>query len=95
MISTTSRYANSTVLTVTAPDTFGGGHIAVIVPGIQKPFSFRYISHLVITGERIDTLAYQYYGDAHMWWRIADANPGIMWFDDVAPGTVLRIPVLP
>ena len=89
-----SRYVDSLVATVVAPETFGGGDISVIVPSMQQPFSFRYISHLVVAGERIDTIASQYYGDATSWWRIADGNPGILYFDDLAPGTLLRIPVL-
>jgi nucleoid-associated protein YgaU len=94
MILPSSRYADSPVVTVVAPGTFGGGDISVIVPSMQQPFSFRYISHLVVAGERIDTLAAQYYGDPTMWWRVADANPSIMWYDDIMPGTILRVPVL-
>jgi phage tail protein X len=44
------------------------------------------------TGDRLDTLAYQFYGDSRYWWIIAtsnnihDANIG---FEE---GTILRIP---
>lgn len=44
------------------------------------------------TGDRLDTLAYQFYGDSRFWWIIAtsnnihDANIG---FEE---GTILRIP---
>lgn len=89
-----SRYINSTVMTVVAPAAFGGGDISVIVPSMQQPFSFKYVSHQVVAGDRIDTIANQYYGDATSWWRIADANPSQLWWDDLTLGTVLRIPVL-
>ena len=89
-----SRYAGSTVITVIAPDAFGGGDIPVIVPGVQKPYTFRYVTHQFSVGDRIDTLAYQYYSDATLWWRIADANPAILYWDDVATSTLIRIPML-
>ena len=30
--------------------------------------------HVVAESERIDLLAYRYYGDSSLWWVIADAN---------------------
>lgn len=44
------------------------------------------------TGDRLDTLAYQYYNDASLWWIIAAANNihnAPFGLDD---GTILRIP---
>jgi nucleoid-associated protein YgaU len=43
-------------------------------------------------GERLDTIAYQYYGDGGLWWVIAAAS-NIGWWLQVPPGTLLRIPV--
>ena len=37
------------------------------------------------TGDRLDSLAYEYYGDSTLWWIIASANK-------LADGTVLRLP---
>lgn len=88
MILANSRYVDSTVATVDK----NGSDVAVIVPSTQKAYSFAYSHHQVVTGERIETIAYQYYTDATLWWRIADANPELMWFDDIAPGTVIRVP---
>jgi hypothetical protein len=31
--------------------------------------------HLVADGDRLDLLAFKYYGDPEQWWLIADANP--------------------
>ena len=45
------------------------------------------------TGDRLDTLATQFYGDPSMWWVIASANnihTAPIGFKD---GTILRIPV--
>jgi hypothetical protein len=44
------------------------------------------------TGDRLDTLAFQFYGDSSLWWIIASANNihnAVFGFED---GTVLRIP---
>lgn len=44
------------------------------------------------TGDRLDTLAYQYYNDSSLWWIIAAANNihnAPFGLDD---GTILRIP---
>lgn len=30
--------------------------------------------HILAQGERLDLLAYRYYGDAALWWVIAEAN---------------------
>ena len=45
------------------------------------------------TGDRLDTLAFQFYGDSSLWWVIASANnihDAPIGFTD---GTILRIPV--
>ena len=42
------------------------------------------------SGDRFDLLAYQYYGDPSLWWYIAKANN--MTFNNISPGTKLRIP---
>lgn len=45
------------------------------------------------TGDRLDTLAYDYYEDSTLWWIIAAANNihnAPFGFED---GTILRIPV--
>ena len=44
------------------------------------------------TGDRLDTLAHQFYGDSSLWWIIATANnihDAPLAVDD---GTILRIP---
>lgn len=50
-------------------------------------------SQVVREGERLDTLAGSYYGDAGYWWIIAAAS-GIGWGLQIPPGTIVRIPDL-
>lgn len=92
MILPNSRYANSTVATLEAPAAFGGGDVAVIVPSPASSYNFAFINHQVVHGERIDSIAFQYYTDPALWWRIAQANPEIMYWDNLPVGTILRIP---
>ena len=44
------------------------------------------------TGDRLDTLAYQYYRDASLWWIIAAANNIHTAPFGLNDGTILRIP---
>jgi hypothetical protein len=61
-----------------------------IYPNIPLSDSDLYI--VTQTGDRLDTLAYQYYEDSSLWWIIATANnlhDAPFGFED---GTILRIP---
>ncbi|HEY3417208.1 MAG TPA: hypothetical protein VGM23_10020 [Armatimonadota bacterium] len=49
--------------------------------------------HLVVEGDRIDLLAYQYLGDPTLWWVICDWND-IGFPLDLMVGATLRIPSL-
>lgn len=44
------------------------------------------------TGDRLDTLAYQYYDDSNLWWIIASANNIHNAPFGLKDGTILRIP---
>jgi nucleoid-associated protein YgaU len=52
------------------------------------------ISHIAGESDRLDTLAYRYYGDAMKWWIIARANNLVNGSIAVKPGTKLSIPRL-
>lgn len=89
MISNNSRYVNSTLVTTTNLD---GQSAIVITPSEAVAFTFTYSYYVVTGADRIDVIANAYYGDPTLWWRIADANPEIMKWDQVPSGTVIRIP---
>ena len=44
------------------------------------------------TGDRLDTLSYQFYGDQSLWWIIASANNIHDPSFSVPDGTILRLP---
>jgi len=48
--------------------------------------------YTVIMGDRVDTLAYNFYGDPTLWWVIALANDLEMLPTELNIGQVLRIP---
>lgn len=58
----------------------------------KRIFSVQGVMHTWIQGDRLDSLAYKYYGDAQRWWVILDANPNYMTPWDIKPGDILSIP---
>lgn len=69
-----SRYSGLPTLQLTGSD---GRVLAYVtrrfIPGPEAfPVAFE---HLVVEGDRLDTLAGRYIGDPERWWSIADANP--------------------
>jgi hypothetical protein len=66
-------------------------YVNVIYPDIPYSNDDNYV--ITTSGDRLDLLAFSFYGDSNLWWVIASANalPG----DSLVPipGTQLRIPV--
>lgn len=88
MITQGSRYTNSAVTTAIV----NGKPAKVIVPGTPQPLTVSFTTYIVTEGDTPDLLANQFYSDPTLWWRIADANPEILWWGSISPGTRLRIP---
>jgi phage tail protein X len=61
-----------------------------IYPNIPKRDNDIYVA--TQTGDRLDLLAYQYYGDSSLWWIIASANNIHDAPLGILDGTILRIP---
>jgi hypothetical protein len=83
-----SRYQNNQI-----KKTFDGREVyrAKIYPNIPLKDTDIYV--MTETGDRLDTLSFQYYEDASLWWIIAAANNihnAPMGLED---GTILRIPL--
>ncbi len=71
--------------------TVGGGEVELFRPPLPRPCRGEY-SHVVVAGDRLDTLAQRYYGDPLQFWRIVDANPVAFPEQLLEPGRVLTIP---
>ncbi len=83
-----SRYENNPI-----KKTFDGKEVyrTRIYPNIPLKDTDVYV--MTETGDRLDTLAFQYYEDSSLWWIIAAANnihDAPMGLQD---GTILRIPL--
>lgn len=57
------------------------------------PLSDSDIYAVTQTGDRMDTLAHQFFGDASLWWIIATANNIHDAPFALVDGTILRIPM--
>jgi phage tail protein X len=82
-----SRYKNSRF-----KKTIDGREVlqSKIYPNIPKTDDDIYVA--TETGDRFDTLAYQFYKDSTLWWIIACANNIHNANIGIKEGTILRIP---
>jgi hypothetical protein len=75
----------------------GAQNLTIFARSLQAKYNsapFRFSQHVLVEGERLESLAYLAYGTPQLWWLIADANPEIFHpEDDLVPGTIIRIPV--
>jgi hypothetical protein len=60
----------------------------------EIPTSVNDLYIVTTVGDRLDTLAHQYYNDSDHWWIIATANPNVVRRDsyNLTPFLELRIP---
>lgn len=87
-----SRYKNSRFFT---PDNHG----EKIFPGLRAReigAATGVIEYEIQAGDRLDLLARHYYNDDRLWWRIIDANPKVVFAQNVLSeemaGQVILIP---
>lgn len=88
-ISPYSRYANNTVTSIVDNKGVSRPTIVITTPGETK-ISFSLYTWR--TGDQIEYLAYSAYGDEQSWWLIANANPEILFWDNITPNTQIRVP---
>jgi hypothetical protein len=89
MIFSDSRYADGKVIKA-ADSRTGKSQIAVlrVYPSLSADFYY----YTWVEGDRIDTVTYQLTGVTENWWSVMDYNPEILDPNNIAPGTVVRIP---
>jgi hypothetical protein len=86
----TSRYYG--LATATFVDSRGAAHAYVLRRFIPPPSEFATLElHVVLQGERYDTLAANYVGDPLQFWRLADANAVLDPCDLEQQGRTVRI----
>lgn len=89
MITTFSRYANNTIQSLVGRGNQSRPTIIINTPGERR---ISYSTYTWRLGDQIEYLAYSAYGDEQSWWVIADANPEILFWDNIKPGTHIRVP---
>jgi hypothetical protein len=82
-----SRYYNNKTKKTTDGRTV---YKSIIYPNIPLRDDDVYVA--TETGDRLDTLAHQYYKDSSLWWIIASANNIHNAPIGLTEGTILRIP---
>jgi nucleoid-associated protein YgaU len=50
------------------------------------------LRHRVVAGDRLDLMAFRYFGDPLQYWRIVDANPTVAPESLLEVGRILSIP---
>jgi len=88
MIFKGSRYQNTPVLSIVAPD----GKTVQALSARYVPNTPAGYVHTFGGSERLDLLAYQFYTNPEKFWLIADANTAMDPEDLQTPGTQLLIP---
>lgn len=88
-----SRYADSEQASYTSADGRVITYVALRL--LPPPEDFSPLAlHRLVTAERVDLLAEQYYGDPEQYWRICDANR-VSWPPDATatPDALIVIPL--
>lgn len=95
-----SRYGNTKTINVTTleDNQIITKRIFSTSPGISKKIrdgisngNIDFVTRIVATGDRLDTMAGQQYGDSTLWWVIAAAN-GIGYAMQIKEGREIIIP---
>ena len=82
-----SRFERSEVVTLKS----SRGWRPSVVRDVPSPPT-SYIQVVVKEFETIEQLAARMLGDPEQWWRIADANPDVLYPDNLPPGFVIKVP---
>lgn len=90
MFTSTSRYAR--VPEAIYADRFGQLHPYKLLRPFPPDAPTRQ-QHVLTDGERLDLVAYRFYGDPEQFWRICDGNRNLRPEDLEVAGRRLRIPL--
>ena len=85
MIGKNSRYAKCVLYTGNGDEFLGSRPLIDSAPRPDDRF------HTVKDGDRIDLIAFNYLGDASLWWIVCDYND-IFYPLELETGMILRIP---
>lgn len=83
-----ARYQNSVTITKTES---GKRYYSSTIPAdpVRNTIEYTYKARI---GDRWDTIAYKYLGNAALWYKVANANGGLNGSIFIKPGTIIVIP---
>lgn len=90
MIYQTSRYYNQLIDYLSFSTT--GDNYPIVFYEFDAPGNTTWSEHIYSEGERLDQISQNYYFRPDLWWLIPEYNPTISDFNNITPGTVLKIP---
>jgi hypothetical protein len=64
------------------PDAEGRGRFAGLRQRPTGP-AIGVLEHAVETGDRLDRLAFHYFGEPRLWYRLVEANPDVLFPEDL------------
>jgi hypothetical protein len=85
-----SRYSDATIDYFTPTE--AGENVQVMFYDFSYLGQMDYVNYSWQLGDRIDSIAARYFSYPTRWWIIAEFNPKINDWLNVAPGTNIRIP---
>lgn len=88
-ISIYSRYSDNVVQSVADQNNISRPTIIITPPDQQR---ISYSTYTWKLGDQIEYLAWSAYRDEQAWWIIANANPEILFWSTLTPGTKIRVP---
>lgn len=89
-ISPFSRYASNTVTPVI--DSTGKTRPTIVINPPSNAATYSISLYTWKIGDQIEFLAHSAYGDETQWWRIANANPEVLFWNSLVPGQQIRVP---
>lgn len=89
-ISPFSRYANNVVTPIV--DSTGKIRPTIIINPPSSANTYSISTYTWQIGDQIEYLSFSAYGDETQWWRIANANPEVLFWNSIVPGQQIRVP---
>lgn len=83
-----ARYQNNVIIQRTDS---GKRFYSSAIPEDYVPPQIEY-TYTARAGDRWDTIAYKYLGNASLWYKVANANGGLNGSIFIKPGTIITIP---
>ena len=90
MIYQTSRYYNQLIDYISFYEE--GDNFPIVFYEFDNPGTVTWAEHTYSAGERLEQLSQKYYNRPDFWWIIPEYNPNIEDFNNITPGSILRIP---